>query len=110
MLNPQNGLVIRPFRHAHTKGRADRELYGLADYLELAGARPTLSDLDHGRWERYLGKRAGRLARMRAEWDAAAAAAREGAEGEGEERGGPGGSGGAAGGGEAGRSGGGGEA
>ena len=88
MLNPQNGLVIRPFRHAHTRGRNDRELYGLADYLELAGARGTLADLDHGRWERYAAKRGERLARMQAEWAAAAAAEGEGREEAGGEPGG----------------------
>lgn len=91
VLNPQNGLVIRPFRHCHTRGRGDRELVGLADYLELAGARETLADLDHRKWERYVAKRAERLARLQAEW-------RREAEEQGGEEGGAaaGGSGGAA--------------
>jgi ubiquitin-like domain-containing CTD phosphatase 1 len=68
VLNPQNGLTIRPFRHCHTRGRDDQELVGLADYLELVGARATLADLDHARWERYLVKRMGRLARLQRGW------------------------------------------
>jgi len=82
VLNPQNGLTIRPFRHCHTRGKDDRELYGLADYLELVAARPTLADLDHRRWERYVAKRADRLARLQAEWAAARAAEAAAAGGE----------------------------
>jgi len=81
VLNPQNGLTIRPFRHCHTRGQGDKELVGLADYLELVGARETLADLDHARWERYLTKRADRLARLQAKWRREEEGGARGAEG-----------------------------
>jgi hypothetical protein len=112
-MNKQNGLVIRPFKRAHTnreKARAaltprwgrcghdhalqalrvaaapqpslrpcphpgppqlysrprppaqDKELLYLSHYLCLVGPRPSLSDLNHRKWESYLSKHAGGLA------------------------------------------------
>ena len=57
LMNPQNGLKIRPFKNAHRLRHTDRELEKLADYLEAIGELSDLSKLRHRRWERYLAKR-----------------------------------------------------
>ena len=57
LMNPQNGLKIRPFKNAHRLRHTDRELEKLADYLEAIGELSDLSKLRHRRWERYLTKR-----------------------------------------------------
>ena len=53
LMNPQNGLKIRPFREAHKNRSTDNELVGLAKYLSLIAKLEDLSDLRHSRWERY---------------------------------------------------------
>ena len=53
LLNPQNGLRIRPFRDAHLNRDTDRELVHLAKYLKDIALLEDLSDLNHGMWERY---------------------------------------------------------
>jgi len=53
LMNPQNGLKIRPFREAHKNRSTDQELVGLAKYLSLIAKLPDLSGLRHSRWERY---------------------------------------------------------
>jgi len=53
LMNPQNGLKIRPFREAHANRGTDRELVGLAQYLTHIAKLPDLSGLRHSRWERY---------------------------------------------------------
>ncbi len=50
----QNGLVIRPFKHAHQTRSTDRELDRLRRYLMGIGTRDTLADLDHSQWEAWL--------------------------------------------------------
>jgi ubiquitin-like domain-containing CTD phosphatase 1 len=55
-MNKQQGLVIRPYKRSATSRGSDRELYHLARYLTLVGPRPSLADLDHRRWEKYLAK------------------------------------------------------
>jgi ubiquitin-like domain-containing CTD phosphatase 1 len=55
--NPQNGLVIRPFRKAATRGKGDRELEGLEEYLCAIAGMDSLEGLNHDRWERFLDKR-----------------------------------------------------
>jgi len=53
LMNPQNGLKIRPFREAHKNRTTDNELVGLAKYLTQIAKLPDLSELRHSRWERY---------------------------------------------------------
>ncbi|KAL6779516.1 hypothetical protein ACKKBG_A12610 [Auxenochlorella protothecoides x Auxenochlorella symbiontica] len=53
ILNPQNGLVIRPFRKSHRSRDTDRELLFLGAYLQKIAALESLSGLDHGAWEAY---------------------------------------------------------
>ncbi|KAG2486031.1 hypothetical protein HYH03_015239 [Edaphochlamys debaryana] len=60
IMNPQQGLVIRPFRKAHLTRGTDRELKGLTAYLASIAPLDSLEALDHGRWERYLEKQARR--------------------------------------------------
>jgi len=53
LMNPQNGLKIRPFREAHKNRGTDNELVGLSKYLSLIAKLEDLSELRHSRWERY---------------------------------------------------------
>lgn len=53
LLNPQNGLRIRPFRDAHLNRETDRELVHLAKYLKDISTLEDLSELNHRHWERY---------------------------------------------------------
>merc|ERR1719516_227303 len=54
LMNPQNGLKIRPFREAHKNRGSDKELVGLAKYLTAIASLEDLSGLRHSKWERYL--------------------------------------------------------
>merc|ERR1719402_1782032 len=54
LMNPQNGLKIRPFKEAHKNRETDQELVGLAKYLAKIAAMDDLSQLRHSRWERFL--------------------------------------------------------
>lgn len=53
VMNPQNGLVIKPFRKAHVNRATDQELLGLADYLVTIASLSDLCELDHRRWKDY---------------------------------------------------------
>jgi len=53
VMNPQNGLVIKPFRKAHLNRATDQELLGLTDYLLAISTLDDLSKLDHRRWQDY---------------------------------------------------------
>ncbi|XP_078181882.1 ubiquitin family protein [Carex rostrata] len=53
VMNPQNGLTIRPFRRAHTNRGTDRELVHLTQYLMTIAELSDLSPLDHSRWESH---------------------------------------------------------
>jgi len=53
LMNPQNGLKIRPFREAHKNRDTDNELVGLSKYLTLIAKLEDLSELRHSRWEKY---------------------------------------------------------
>ena len=53
VMNPQNGLVIRPYKHAHRNRESDKELLYLATYLQKIASLPTLIELKHRKWERY---------------------------------------------------------
>ncbi|XP_035846968.1 ubiquitin-like domain-containing CTD phosphatase 1 isoform X2 [Sander lucioperca] len=57
LMNPQNGLKIRPFMKAHLNREKDRELYKLAQYLKEIAKLDDFSGLNHKHWERYLSKR-----------------------------------------------------
>merc|ERR1712218_41302 len=54
LMNPQNGLKIRPFREAHKHRDTDNELVGLAKYLSKIAKLEDLSELRHSRWEKYI--------------------------------------------------------
>lgn len=55
VMNPQNGLVIKPFRKAHLNRATDTELVGLTEYLLAIAELDNLSGLDHRRWHDYSG-------------------------------------------------------
>ncbi|XP_048449047.1 ubiquitin-like domain-containing CTD phosphatase 1 isoform X1 [Rhincodon typus] len=59
LMNPQNGLKIRPFMKAHLNRDKDRELLKLSQYLKEIGKLDDFTDLNHKHWERYLSKRQG---------------------------------------------------
>jgi len=61
IMNPQQGLRIRPFRQAHVNRATDRELVKLSTYLQRIGDLHDFSILDHSSWESYItGKSSGR--------------------------------------------------
>ncbi|KAI3884064.1 hypothetical protein MKX03_036028 [Papaver bracteatum] len=53
VMNPQNGLTIRPFRKAHANRNTDQELVNLTQYLLAIADLKDLSKLDHKHWESY---------------------------------------------------------
>lgn len=53
VMNPQNGLKIRPFRKAHVNRDTDNELVMLTQYLLAIAELDDLSSLDHSRWETF---------------------------------------------------------
>ncbi|CAM9101834.1 unnamed protein product [Lampetra planeri] len=57
LMNPQNGLKIRPFMKAHLNREKDRELYKLAQYLKEIAKLDDFTGLNHKHWERYLSKK-----------------------------------------------------
>uniref|UniRef100_A0A8D8QF88 Ubiquitin-like domain-containing CTD phosphatase 1 n=1 Tax=Cacopsylla melanoneura TaxID=428564 RepID=A0A8D8QF88_9HEMI len=54
LMNPRNGLRIRPFREAHLNRGSDRELKRLARYLDEIASLDDLTALNHRNWEKYL--------------------------------------------------------
>ena len=56
LMNPTNGLKIRPFKNAHASRSTDRELIKLAAYLKRIAALDSFDDLDHKHWESYMKK------------------------------------------------------
>jgi len=54
LMNPANGLKIRPFKHAHTNRATDRELVKLAKYLKKIAILQKFDHLDHKHWEKIL--------------------------------------------------------
>jgi len=54
IMNPQQGLRIRPFRQAHVNRATDRELVKLSTYLQRIGELQDFSILDHSSWEAYI--------------------------------------------------------
>ncbi|RZC73538.1 hypothetical protein C5167_049012 [Papaver somniferum] len=53
VMNPQNGLTIRPFRKAHANRDTDQDLVNLTQYLLAIADLKDLSKLDHKHWESY---------------------------------------------------------
>lgn len=53
LMNPHNGLKIRPFKQAHLNRDKDRELLRLAKYLQDIAQEEDLSSLEHKHWEKY---------------------------------------------------------
>lgn len=53
VMNPQNGLTIRPFRKAHANRDSDQELVKLTQYLLAIADLDDISGLDHKNWEVY---------------------------------------------------------
>ena len=54
VLNPQCGLKIRPFKHAHRTRDTDDELLQLKRYLLLLAPLADISTCDHNKWRRFL--------------------------------------------------------
>ncbi|XP_030638630.1 ubiquitin-like domain-containing CTD phosphatase 1 [Chanos chanos] len=57
LMNPQNGLKIKPFMKAHLNREKDRELFKLSHYLKEIAKLEDFSGLNHKHWERYLSKK-----------------------------------------------------
>ncbi|XWS67965.1 hypothetical protein CRYUN_Cryun04dG0049800 [Craigia yunnanensis] len=53
VMNPQNGLTIKPFRKAHANRDTDQELVKLTQYLLANGDLDDLSALDHSNWQLF---------------------------------------------------------
>ncbi len=54
VMNPKNGLKIRPFRKAHMNMATDVELRELTKYLLAIAPLPDFGVLRHSRWESYI--------------------------------------------------------
>ncbi|GLJ30836.1 hypothetical protein SUGI_0612570 [Cryptomeria japonica] len=54
VMNPQNGLAIRPFRKAHLNRSTDQELVKLTRYLLAIAELDDLNQLDHKKWESFI--------------------------------------------------------
>ncbi|XP_077182498.1 ubiquitin-like domain-containing CTD phosphatase 1 isoform X2 [Paroedura picta] len=59
LMNPQNGLKIKPFMKAHLNRDKDKELLKLTQYLKEIAKLDDLLELNHKHWERYLTKKQG---------------------------------------------------
>ncbi|KAI3445612.1 hypothetical protein Pfo_002277 [Paulownia fortunei] len=53
VMNPQNGLTIKPFKRAHANRNSDQELVRLTQYLLAIAELNDLSALDHKNWESF---------------------------------------------------------
>lgn len=53
VMNPQNGLTIKPFRKAHANRDKDQELVKLTQYLLAIAELDDISTLDHRNWESF---------------------------------------------------------
>ncbi|GLT86291.1 hypothetical protein SLE2022_044370 [Rubroshorea leprosula] len=53
VMNPQNGLTIKPFRKAHANRDTDQELVKLTQYLLAIAELDDLSSLDHNNWQSF---------------------------------------------------------
>lgn len=57
IMNPQSGLRIKPFKHAHITRSKDKELLKLSDYLRLIAKVEDFQTLNHRKWEEYTAKK-----------------------------------------------------
>ena len=57
LMNPGNGLKIRPFKQAHSNRDKDQELLKLAKYLKDIVHEEDYASLDHKHWEKYQPKK-----------------------------------------------------
>lgn len=58
IMNPKNGLKIRPFRQAHINRSKDKELLFLTKYLrDIAVYVNDFSSINHKHWERFSPKK-----------------------------------------------------
>ena len=57
VMNKQNGLVIAPYKRAHTNRDTDKELLHLTQYLLCIAPLERLSDLNHRKWRQYIDRR-----------------------------------------------------
>ncbi|KAL8545275.1 hypothetical protein ACS0TY_005455 [Phlomoides rotata] len=53
VMNPQNGLTIKPFKKCHANRDSDQELVKLTHYLLAIAALNDISILDHRNWESF---------------------------------------------------------
>ncbi|PQQ10975.1 ubiquitin-like domain-containing CTD phosphatase [Prunus yedoensis var. nudiflora] len=53
VMNPQNGLTIKPFKRAHSSRDSDQELMKLTTYLLAIAELDDLSTLDHNNWQSF---------------------------------------------------------
>ncbi|CAI0439364.1 unnamed protein product [Linum tenue] len=53
VMNPKNGLTIKPFRKAHANRDSDQELVKLTEYLLAIAELDDISKLDHSKWKYY---------------------------------------------------------
>lgn len=53
VMNPQNGLAIKPFKRCHANRESDQELVKLTHYLLDIARLDDLSTLDHKNWESF---------------------------------------------------------
>lgn len=56
LMNPKNGLKIRPFREAHLNWEMDKELLHLAEYLVEIAKLDDFTKLNHRNWEKFIKK------------------------------------------------------
>jgi len=56
LMNPKNGLKIRPFKNAHTSRESDDELIRISEYLMLICEMGSFADLNHKHWEKFVEK------------------------------------------------------
>lgn len=54
VMNPKNGLVIRPFRKAYILKHTDHELRDLTQYLLAIAELNDISSIDHSKWDFFL--------------------------------------------------------
>ncbi|XP_076759108.1 ubiquitin-like domain-containing C-terminal domain phosphatase 1 [Xylocopa sonorina] len=54
IMNPQSGLKIKPFKHAHITRRKDKELLKLSQYLKLIAKVDDFQTLNHRKWQEYI--------------------------------------------------------
>lgn len=53
VMNPQNGLTIKPFKKAHSSRGTDQELVKLTQYLLAIAELDDLSAVDHSHWQSF---------------------------------------------------------